>query len=237
MVTARATRAGCLKASGVAGMRAAIFARPAGSRGAAGPPRGREARTVGLGLRRSVGGRAKATRRAAGAVVEHVGSLDGAGLKVGIVVARFNDLITRPLMEGAVDTFERYGVDLSDVEVVWVPGAFEIPLIAQQMAATSKYDVILCIGAVIRGATTHYDSVAGAATNGTLTAGLNTCVPCIFGVLTTDTMEQAFDRAGGKAGNKGSEAAVTAIETANIIRQLDLSPKPLFLNMEGEAEE
>ena len=118
MVTARATRAGCLKASGVAGPRAAIFARPAGrSRGAAGPPRGREARTVGLGLRRSVGGRAKATRRAAGAVVEHVGSLDGAGLKVGIVVARFNDLITRPLMEGAVDTFERYGVDLSDVEV------------------------------------------------------------------------------------------------------------------------
>ena len=104
------------------------------------------------------------------------------------------------------------------------------------MAATSKYDVILCIGAVIRGATTHYDSVAGAATNGTLTAGLNTCVPCIFGVLTTDTMEQAFDRAGGKAGNKGSEAAVTAIETANIIRQLDLSPKPLFLNMEGEAD-
>ena len=122
-------------------------------------------------------------------------------------------------------------------QVVWVPGAFEIPLIAQQMAATSKYDVILCIGAVIRGATTHYDSVAGAATNGTLTAGLNTCVPCIFGVLTTDTMEQAFDRAGGKAGNKGSEAAVTAIETANIIRQLGLSPKPLFLNMEGEADE
>lgn len=130
MVTARATRAGCLKASGVAGPRAAIFARPAGrSRGAAGPPRGREARTVGLGPRRSVGGRAKATRRAAGAVVEHVGSLDGAGLKVGIVVARFNDLITRPLMEGAVDTFERYGVDLSDVEV----GAAEAEACAGRM--------------------------------------------------------------------------------------------------------
>ncbi|QDZ25123.1 6,7-dimethyl-8-ribityllumazine synthase [Chloropicon primus] len=179
------------------------------------------------GRRRCVVGRA-----GGGGVVEHVGSLDGTGLKVGLVVARFNDLITRPLMDGAIDTFERYGVDTSDVEVVWVPGAFEIPLIAQQMAATSKYDVILCIGAVIRGATTHYDSVAGAATNGILNAGLNTCVPCIFGVLTTETMEQAFDRAGGKAGNKGSEAAVTAIETANLIRQLDLSPKPLFLNMD-----
>eukprot|EP00213_Chloropicon_mariensis_P007349 CAMPEP_0197473586 /NCGR_PEP_ID=MMETSP1309-20131121/4973_1 /TAXON_ID=464262 /ORGANISM="Genus nov. species nov., Strain RCC998" /LENGTH=191 /DNA_ID=CAMNT_0043012787 /DNA_START=255 /DNA_END=830 /DNA_ORIENTATION=- len=165
-------------------------------------------------------------------VTEHMGSIDGTGLKFGVVVARFNDLITRPLLDGAIDTFLRHGVKGSDVDVVWVPGAFELPLIAQQMAATSKYDAILCIGAVIRGATTHYDSVAGAATNGTLTASLNTCVPCIFGVITTENMEQAFDRAGGKAGNKGSEAAVTAIETANVMKQLDLSPKPLFLNMD-----
>jgi len=168
--------------------------------------------------------------KSGGEIVEHVGSLDGTGMKVGVVIARFNDLITRPLLDGAVDTFQRYGVKATDIEVAWVPGAFELPLIAQQMAASSKYDVILCIGAVIRGATTHYDSVAGAATNGTLTAGLNTCVPCIFGVLTCDTMEQAFDRAGGKAGNKGSEAAVTAIETANLMKQMQLNPKPLFLN-------
>jgi len=217
----------------------------AGSAPPAGPCGRNVRRSKQAGLaqaRRGVATEATGRRRAARASVtvgalpegaqEHVGSLDGTGLKFAVVVARFNDLITRPLLEGACETFTRYGVAGSDIEVVWVPGAFEIPLIAQQMAATSKYDAVLCIGAVIRGATTHYDSVAGAATNGTLNASLNTCVPCIFGVLTTDNMEQAFDRAGGKAGNKGSEAAVTAIETANVMKQLDLTPKPLFLNME-----
>lgn len=154
------------------------------------------------------------------AVKEHTGGFNAKNLRIGLVVARFNEIITRPLLSGALEALSRHGASDDNVEVAWVPGAFEIPLVAQQMAASDRFDAIVCIGAVIRGDTTHYDSVTSAATNGTLTAGMNTGVPCIFGVLTTDTLEQAFNRAGGKAGNKGAEAALTAVETANLLKTM-----------------
>ncbi|BBN08048.1 6,7-dimethyl-8-ribityllumazine synthase [Marchantia polymorpha subsp. ruderalis] len=144
--------------------------------------------------------------------------LKGKGLRIAVVAARFNELITRPLLAGALETFAKYGVRDEDVDVVWVPGSFEIPVVTQGLAMTKKYDSILTIGAVIRGATTHYDAVANNAASGILSASLNSGVPCIFGILTTENMDQAFDRAGGKAGNKGAETALTALEMGSLFR-------------------
>ncbi|KAL6582441.1 hypothetical protein OROMI_006455 [Orobanche minor] len=142
------------------------------------------------------------------------------GLRFAIVVARFNEIITRPLLEGALNTFKRYSVKEDDIDVVWVPGSFEIGVVAEKLGKSRKYQAVLCIGAVfvvlIRGDTTHYDAVANSAASGVLSAGLNSGVPCIFGVLTCDNMEQAINRAGGKSGNKGAEAALTAIEMASL---------------------
>ncbi|XP_009586715.1 6,7-dimethyl-8-ribityllumazine synthase, chloroplastic-like [Nicotiana tomentosiformis] len=149
------------------------------------------------------------------AVRELTGSVTSTqGHRFAIVVARFNDLITKKLLEGALRTFKSYNSE--DVDVVWVPGCFEIGLASQQLGKSRKYQGILCIGAVIRGDTSHYDAVVNATTSGVVSAGLNSGTPCIFGVLTCDTLEQAFDRAGGKWGNKGAEAALTAIEMASL---------------------
>ncbi len=148
------------------------------------------------------------------------GSLIGTGLHIGIVVARFNDLITRSLLEGARDGLRRHGVAEEDVDVAWTPGSFEIPLVARTLAASKRYDAVLCLGAVIQGATSHYDHVAGQAVSGIASASLETGVPIIFGVLTTESIEQAFERAGTKAGNKGYEYAVSAIEMATLLRSM-----------------
>ncbi|KAF3640380.1 6,7-dimethyl-8-ribityllumazine synthase [Capsicum annuum] len=154
---------------------------------------------------------------ATAAVRELNGSVVSAkGHRFAIVVARFNDLITKKLLEGALDTFKKYSVREEDIDVIWVPGCFEIGVAAQHLGKSQKYQAILCIGAVIRGDTSHYDAVVNATTSGVLSAGLNSGTPCIFGVLTCDTLEQAFDRAGGKAGNKGGETALTAIEMASL---------------------
>ena len=141
-------------------------------------------------------------------------------LKAGIVVARFNEFITGKLLSGALDSFARHGVDVADVDVAWVPGAFEIPLVASRMAESGEYDAVVCLGAVIRGATSHYDHVCAEVSKGVAQASLASGVPVIFGVLTCDTIEQAIERAGSKAGNKGSECAESAIEMANLLRQL-----------------
>ena len=148
------------------------------------------------------------------------GTLVGAGLRIAIVVARFNDLITRSVLEGARDGLRRHGVAAADVDVVWVPGSFEIPFVARTLAARRRYDAVLCLGAVIRGATTHYDHVAAQTAAGIAAAGRETGVPIIFGVLTTESIEQALERAGTKAGNKGYEYAVSAIEMATLLRAL-----------------
>jgi len=139
---------------------------------------------------------------------------------MGIVVGRFNDFISGQLLSGAKDALHRHGVADDAVDVAWVPGAFEIPLIAKKMAASTRYDAVITLGAVIRGATPHFDYVAAEAAKGVAAVSLQTGVPTIFGVLTTDTIEQAIERAGTKAGNKGWEAAVTAIEMANLIRTM-----------------
>lgn len=148
------------------------------------------------------------------------GHLSAAGLRFGIVVARFNEFITGKLLAGAQDAIRRHGGDAAAVDVAWVPGAFEIPLVARKMAATHRYDAVICLGAVIRGATPHFDFVASEASKGVAHAMLETEIPIAFGILTTDSIEQAIERAGTKAGNKGFEAAVTAVEMANLIRQL-----------------
>lgn len=140
--------------------------------------------------------------------------------KFGVVVGKFNDLVTKLLLEGAYGAFKSHGVPLSNVEVCWVPGSFELPVVAKAMAKSGKFDAVICIGVVVRGATTHYDAVVSAATSGVLNASTDTGVPVVFGVLTCDTMEQALDRAGGKVGNKGGEAAITAIEMANLMADL-----------------
>jgi 6,7-dimethyl-8-ribityllumazine synthase len=148
------------------------------------------------------------------------GNLVGTGLKIGIVVGRFNEFITSKLLGGALDALKRHGVAEEDVEVAWVPGAFEIPLIVKKMAESGKYDAVIALGTVIRGATPHFDYVCNEAAKGVASIGLATGVPSIFGVLTTDTIEQAIERAGTKAGNKGWEAATAAIEMANLTRAL-----------------
>jgi 6,7-dimethyl-8-ribityllumazine synthase len=148
------------------------------------------------------------------------GNLVGTGLRVGIVAGRFNEFIVSKLVGGALDALKRHGVNDADVDVAWVPGAFEIPLIAKKMAESGRYDAVITLGAVIRGSTPHFDYVCNECAKGVASISLATGVPTIFGVLTTDTIEQAIERAGTKAGNKGWEAAVAAIEMANLSRQL-----------------
>ncbi|ADN01421.1 6,7-dimethyl-8-ribityllumazine synthase [Spirochaeta thermophila] len=153
-----------------------------------------------------------------GKIVE--GKLIGKGLSFAIVASRFNEFITTKLIEGAMDALVRHDVDPAQVDLVWVPGSFEIPLTAKRLAASGKYHAVICLGAVIRGATPHFDYVAAEVAKGVALAGLETGLPVIFGVLTTDTIEQAVERAGTKAGNKGWDAAVSAIEMANLFSQL-----------------
>ncbi|MCL2760353.1 MAG: 6,7-dimethyl-8-ribityllumazine synthase [Desulfuromonadales bacterium] len=148
------------------------------------------------------------------------GKLDAKGLSFGIVVGRFNSFIAERLLEGALDALVRHGADDKKIDVVRIPGAFEIPMIAQKMAAGKKYDAVICLGAVIRGATPHFDYVAAEVSKGVAQVSLKSEVPVIFGVLTTDSIEQAVERAGTKAGNKGFDAAVTAIEAANVLKVL-----------------
>ena len=148
------------------------------------------------------------------------GKLLAEGQRIGIVAARFNDFITSKLIGGALDAFKRHGGNEVDVDLAWVPGAFEIPLVAKRMASTGKYDAVVCLGAVIRGATPHFDMVANEATKGIANVGLQSGVPVIFGVLTTDSIEQAVERAGTKAGNKGYDAMTTAIEMVNLLKQI-----------------
>ncbi|MBS7358166.1 MAG: 6,7-dimethyl-8-ribityllumazine synthase [Candidatus Limimorpha sp.] len=148
------------------------------------------------------------------------GNLIAEGMKIAIVASRFNEIITNKLLGGAIDSFVRHGGNENDITVAWVPGAFEIPLIAKKMAASKKYDAVVCLGAVIRGATPHFDMVANETTKGIAAVGLQSEVPVVFGVLTTDNIEQAVERAGSKAGNKGFEAATTAIEMHNLIKKI-----------------
>lgn len=148
------------------------------------------------------------------------GKLIAEGLKFGIVVGRFNEFIGGKLLSGALDTLKRHGVSEKDIEIVWVPGAFEMPLIAKKLAESKKYDSVVCLGAVIRGTTPHFDYVSNEVSKGIANVSLVSGLPVIFGVLTTDTIEQAIERAGTKAGNKGSEAAITAIEMANLMNIL-----------------
>ncbi|TJY44391.1 6,7-dimethyl-8-ribityllumazine synthase [Cohnella pontilimi] len=152
--------------------------------------------------------------------VVYEGNLVSKGLKYGIVVGRFNEFITSKLLGGAMDALKRHGAGDEDVDIAWVPGAFEIPLIAQKMAESGKYDAVITLGAVIRGSTPHFDYVCNEAAKGVAAIALKTGVPTIFGVLTTDSIEQAVERAGTKAGNKGWDAASSAIEMANLTRAL-----------------
>ena len=153
-------------------------------------------------------------------MIKHEGEWRAGNLKVGIVVARFNELITNRLLEGAVEAWKRIGGAETALEVAFVPGSFELPLVAKTMAASGRFDAVICLGAVIKGATDHYDYVCGQTASGVMQAGLSTNVPVIFGVITTDTIEQAIERAGTKAGNKGSDAILAAVETANLLAKL-----------------
>jgi len=148
------------------------------------------------------------------------GQLIATGLRFGVVVSRFNTFITGRLLEGALDALQRHGARADAVDVVWVPGTFEIPVVAQQMANSGTYQSIICLGCLIRGGTPHFDYLAGEVTKGVAQVGLNSGIPTIFGVLTTDTIEQAVERAGTKVGNKGFDAGVTAIEMADVMRRL-----------------
>ena len=149
------------------------------------------------------------------------GNVVGSGMKIGIVAARFNEFIVSKLIGGAEDALVRHGVDMDQVDLAWVPGAFEFPLVAQKMAASGKYDAVICLGAVIKGSTSHYDYVCAEVSKGVATVGLNTGVPTLFGVLTTDNIEQAIERAGTKAGNKGYDVACSAIEMVNLIKEIE----------------
>ena len=150
------------------------------------------------------------------------GSLVSQGIKVGIVAARFNEFIVSKLVSGALDGLKRHDVKDEDIDVAWVPGAFEIPLIASKMANSGKYDAVICLGAVIRGATSHYDYVCNEVSKGVAQAGLNSGVPVLFGVVTTENIEQAIERAGTKAGNKGYDCALGAVEMVNLIKGMSL---------------
>lgn len=148
------------------------------------------------------------------------GQLKADGLKVGIVVARFNEFITGKLLSGSIDCLTRHGADQKDITIAWVPGAFEIPLTAKKMAASKKYDAIICLGAVIRGATPHFDYVCAEVSKGIATVSLQYDMPVAFGVLTTENIEQAVERAGTKAGNKGVDAAMAVIEMADLLKNI-----------------
>ncbi|MRH43691.1 6,7-dimethyl-8-ribityllumazine synthase [Aquibacillus halophilus] len=149
------------------------------------------------------------------------GNLVGTDLKIGIVVGRFNEFITSKLLGGAEDTLRRHGVKEEDISIAWVPGAFEIPLVAKKMATSGKYDAVITLGTVIRGSTPHFDYVCSEVAKGVANVSMQENLPVIFGVLTTENIEQAIERAGTKAGNKGAEAAVSAVEMANLMRSLD----------------
>ena len=149
------------------------------------------------------------------------GNYAGKGIKVGIVAARFNEFITSKLVSGALDGLKRHEVEEEDIELAWVPGAFEIPLAAKKMADSKKYDAVICLGAVIRGATSHYDYVCNEVSKGIASVGLNSGIPVLFGVVTTENIEQAIERAGTKAGNKGYDCALGAIEMVNLIREIE----------------
>ena len=155
-----------------------------------------------------------------GRYTAYEGNLDATGMHLVIVAGRFNDAITKPLLEGALDGLREHGLDPADVPVVWVPGAYEIPLVAQRLAGSGDVDAVICLGAVIRGGTPHFEYVAGQCAAGVTRVALDTGVPVIFGVLTTDDVDQAMERAGGSEGNKGREAALTAIEMVDLLRQL-----------------
>ena len=149
------------------------------------------------------------------------GHLSARGKKFGIIVARFNEFISGKLLEGALDCLKRHEVDENQIDIVWVPGAYEIPLTAKKMGTSPRaYDAVICLGAVIRGATPHFDYVAGEAAKGVAQAGLDTGIPTVFGVVTTDTIEQAIERAGTKSGNKGWDSALTAIEMADLYTKI-----------------
>lgn len=155
---------------------------------------------------------------------EYIGKLQGDNLRIAIVVARFNELITKKLLEGAIEGLTRLGTSENDIAVAWVPGSFEIPVVVKKMASSGNFDAVICLGAIIRGSTSHFDYVAGQASSGIGQISLETGIPTIFGVLTTDTIEQAIERAGTKMGNKGFECAQAAIEMANLLKELDRIP-------------
>ena len=148
------------------------------------------------------------------------GTLLGKELKLGVVVSRFNEIFTKKLLEGTQDALLRHGVSETDIDVAWTPGSFEIPLIAQKMAQSKKYNAVICLAAVIRGGTPHFEYISAEVTKGIAKVNLDTGVPVIYGVITTDTLEQAIERSGTKAGNKGFDAAVSAIEMANLIKSI-----------------
>ncbi|MBP3691501.1 MAG: 6,7-dimethyl-8-ribityllumazine synthase [Schwartzia sp.] len=148
------------------------------------------------------------------------GNITAEGLRFAIVASRFNEFITSKLLEGALDMLRRHGAAEDAVDIAWVPGAFEIPLAAKKLAASGKYDAVICVGAVIRGATSHYDYVCSEVSKGIAQAGLSTGVPVIFGVVTTENIEQAVERAGTKAGNKGADGAMAAMEMANLLKKI-----------------
>lgn len=148
------------------------------------------------------------------------GTLLGAGLKFGIVISRFNEFITRKLLDGAQDALLRHGVSGDDIDIAWVPGAFEIPLVTKNLAQSKKYDAIICLGAVIRGATPHFEYIAAEVTKGIARIGMDTGLPISYGIITADTLEQSIERAGTKGGNKGFDAAVDAIEMVNLLKEI-----------------
>ncbi|MFM2310690.1 MAG: hypothetical protein RLY87_2812 [Chloroflexota bacterium] len=148
------------------------------------------------------------------------GQFIGHNLRIAIVVSRWNDIITQRLLEGAIDTLSRHGVQTTDVDTAWVPGSFELPVVAKKFAQSNRYDAVIALGCVIRGSTSHYDHVTSGVTSGIAQVGIQTGIPCIFGVVTTESIEQAIERAGSKMGNKGSEAALAAIEMATLLKQI-----------------
>ncbi len=148
------------------------------------------------------------------------GTLLGEGLKFGLVVSRFNEFITKKLLEGAEDALLRHGVNQEDIEVAWVPGSFEIPLVAKKLAQTKRYDAVICLGAVVRGGTPHFEYIATEVTKGIAAVSLETGLPVIYGIVTADTLEQAIERAGAKEGNQGFKAAASAIEMANLVKSI-----------------
>lgn len=153
-------------------------------------------------------------------MTQYQGHFVGSGLRVAIVVSRWNDIITQRLLDGALDGLARHGVDTETVDIAWVPGSFELPVVAKKFAASKRYDAVIALGCVIRGSTSHYDHVTAGVTSGIAQIGLQTGVPCIFGLVTTETIEQAIERAGSKMGNKGFEAATAAIEMATLMQQI-----------------